>query len=139
MNNGKVRIYELSKELNLDNKELLAICDQLNIAVKSHSSTITESEAERIRSQAEKVAATHQMSKKEHHGAISHKPNTAQVPSRNRPAASQKQELLEIRKPKPPKNSPGNALEASAATNSQFASSEVNPLLPPRPFATPVS
>jgi translation initiation factor IF-2 len=139
MNNGKVRIYELSKELNLDNKELLAICDQLNIAVKSHSSTITESEAERIRSQAEKVAATHQMSKKEHHGAISHKPNTAQIPSRNRPAASQKQELLEIRKPKPPKNSPGNALEASAATNSQFASSEVNPLLPPRPFATPVS
>ncbi|MBD2434804.1 MULTISPECIES: translation initiation factor IF-2 [Fischerella] len=139
MNNGKVRIYELSKELNLDNKELLAICDQLNIAVKSHSSTITESEAERIRSQAEKVAATHQMSKKEHHGAISHKPNTAQIPSRHRPAASQKQELLEIRKPKPPKNSPGNALEASAATNSQFASSEVNPLLPPRPFATPVS
>jgi len=34
MNNGKVRIYDLSKELNLDNKELLAICDQLNISVK---------------------------------------------------------------------------------------------------------
>ncbi|MBD1923614.1 translation initiation factor IF-2 [Microcoleus sp. FACHB-831] len=50
MNNGKVRIYELSKELNLDNKDILGICDQLNIAVKSHSSTITESEAERIRS-----------------------------------------------------------------------------------------
>jgi translation initiation factor IF-2 len=139
MNNGKVRIYELSKELNLDNKELLAICDQLNIAVKSHSSTITESEAERIRSQAEKLATTHQMPKKEHHGAISHKPNTTQIPSRNRPAASQKQELLEIRKPKLPKNHPGNALEASAATNTQFASSEVNPLSPPRPFATPVS
>jgi translation initiation factor IF-2 len=48
MNNGKVRIYELSKELNLDNKELLAICDELDIAVKSHSSTISENEAERI-------------------------------------------------------------------------------------------
>jgi len=35
MNNGKVRIYDLSKELNLDNKELLAICDQLNISVKA--------------------------------------------------------------------------------------------------------
>ena len=58
MNNGKVRIYELSKELNLDNKELLAICDQLNIAVKSHSSTISESEAEQIRTAAEKLAAT---------------------------------------------------------------------------------
>ena len=57
MNNGKVRIYELSKELNLDNKELLAICDQLEIAVKSHSSTISESEAERIRTAAEKLTA----------------------------------------------------------------------------------
>lgn len=54
MNNGKVRIYDLSKELNLDNKDILSICDQLNIAVKSHSSTISESEAERIRSAAEK-------------------------------------------------------------------------------------
>ncbi|KAB8317932.1 AAA family ATPase [Tolypothrix campylonemoides VB511288] len=49
MNNGKVRIYELSKELKLDNKKLLAICDQLNIAAKSQSSTISEFEAERIR------------------------------------------------------------------------------------------
>lgn len=57
MNNGKVRIYDLSKELNLDNKELLAICDQLDIAVKSHSSTITEGEAERIRQAAEKQVA----------------------------------------------------------------------------------
>ncbi|MBF2005589.1 translation initiation factor IF-2 [Chlorogloeopsis fritschii PCC 9212] len=140
MNNGsKVRIYELSKELNLDNKELLAICDQLNIAVKSHSSTITESEAERIRSQAEKLAATHVMPKKDHHGTSSHKPSTLQINSRNRPAASQKQELLEIRKPKPPKNTPANASEASAATNTQAALSELNPP-PPRPFApSPVS
>ena len=49
MNKGKVRIYELSKELNLENKDILAICDRLNIAVKSHSSTITEGEADRIR------------------------------------------------------------------------------------------
>ncbi|HIK53337.1 MAG TPA: translation initiation factor IF-2 [Oscillatoriales cyanobacterium M59_W2019_021] len=52
MNNGKVRIYELSRELNLDNKEILTICEQLNIAVKSHSSTITEDDANRIRSAA---------------------------------------------------------------------------------------
>lgn len=58
MNSGKVRIYELSRELNLDNKDLLAICEQLNISVKSHSSTITDSEAERIRAAAEKYAAS---------------------------------------------------------------------------------
>jgi formylglycine-generating enzyme required for sulfatase activity len=54
MNNGKVRIYELSKELNLDNREMLDVCDQLNISVKSHSSTITEAEAARIRKATEK-------------------------------------------------------------------------------------
>jgi translation initiation factor IF-2 len=56
MNNGKVRIYELSRELNLDNKDILSICEGLNIAVKSHSSTITESEVERIRMAAEKYS-----------------------------------------------------------------------------------
>jgi translation initiation factor IF-2 len=56
MNNGKVRIYELSRELDLDNKHILDICEDLNIAVKSHSSTITESEAERIRAASEKFS-----------------------------------------------------------------------------------
>jgi translation initiation factor IF-2 len=55
MNNSKVRIYDLSKELNLENKDLLDICDQLNIAVKSHSSTITEEQAERIKATAAKL------------------------------------------------------------------------------------
>ena len=54
MNNGKVRIYELSKELNLDNKDIKEICEQLNIAVKSHSSTITASDAERVKTVAAK-------------------------------------------------------------------------------------
>ncbi|AFZ37190.1 translation initiation factor IF-2 [Stanieria cyanosphaera PCC 7437] len=54
MNNGKVRIYELSKELNLDNKDIKDLCEKLNIAVKSHSSTITESQAERVRTAATK-------------------------------------------------------------------------------------
>jgi translation initiation factor IF-2 len=136
MNNGKVRIYELSKELNLDNKELLAICDQLNIAVKSHSSTISESEAERIRSAAEKLPATHAASRKEQ-GNHSHKPNSPQTGSRNRPAAPHKQQILEIRKPKILRNTTSNAPEASVATNNYVASSEVNPPSPPRPFATP--
>lgn len=57
MNNGKVRIYALSKELKLDNKELLAICDQLNIVAKSQSSTISEFEAERIRKATKKRVA----------------------------------------------------------------------------------
>ncbi|MBC6430797.1 AAA family ATPase [Nostoc sp. HG1] len=57
MNNGKLRIYELAKELNLDSKKLLAICEKLKIAVKSHNSTISESEAESIRVAANKLTA----------------------------------------------------------------------------------
>jgi translation initiation factor IF-2 len=132
MNNGKVRIYELSKELNLDNKELLAICDQLNIAVKSHSSTISETEAESIRAAAEKLAATNGTPKKEL-GTISHKPNSPHSGSRNRPAPTQKQQqILEIRKPKILRNPNSNAPDASAA-------SEANPPSPPKPIATQVS
>ncbi|MEH2250876.1 translation initiation factor IF-2 [Nostoc sp.] len=139
MNNGKVRIYELSKELNLDNKELLAICEQLNISVKSHSSTISESEAENIRAAAEKLAATNVSAKKEL-GTTSHKPNSPPTNGgHNRPAAPHKQQILEIRKPKILRNTTSTAPEASLATNTQAALSEANPPSPPRPFATPVS
>ncbi len=58
MNNNKIRIYELSRELKLDNKELLAICAQLNIGVKSHNSSITDSEVERIRVATKKRSAS---------------------------------------------------------------------------------
>ncbi|MBD2676870.1 MULTISPECIES: translation initiation factor IF-2 N-terminal domain-containing protein [Nostoc] len=57
MNKVKLRIYELSKELNLDSKKLLVICEKLNIAVKSHTSSISESEAERIRLAVNKLTA----------------------------------------------------------------------------------
>lgn len=133
MNNGKVRIYELSKELNLENKELLAICDQLNIAVKSHSSTITESDAERIRSQAEKVTAM---------GLSKH--GTNNKGSGNGASAPSKPQILEIRsKPKPSKNSnsadsaskpPQNDLKQHSASASgvlnQSNNSSVSPIEP---------
>ncbi len=99
MNNGKVRIYELSRELNLDNKDILAVCERLNISVKSHSSTITESEAERIRLAAEKYVASSHSSP-----AKPAPPERAAAPSREsgpHPNDQQKkQQILEIRSPK---------------------------------------
>ncbi|MEN9215971.1 MAG: translation initiation factor IF-2 N-terminal domain-containing protein, partial [Gloeomargarita sp. HHBFW_bins_162] len=49
MSNDRVRIYDLSRDLNLDNKSVLELCDRLNVSYKTCSSTITEEEAERIR------------------------------------------------------------------------------------------
>ncbi|OUL18509.1 DNA helicase [Nostoc sp. RF31YmG] len=57
MNKTKVRIYELSTELKVDSKKLLAICAELNIVAKSPSSTISEFEAERLRKAAKPPAA----------------------------------------------------------------------------------
>jgi len=54
MAGGKIRIYDLSGELNLDNKEILDICESLNIAFKSLSSTITLADAERIKATLQK-------------------------------------------------------------------------------------
>ncbi len=57
MNKVKVRIYELAKELNLDSKKLLAICEKLKIVAKNHTSSILESDAERIRLAINKLTA----------------------------------------------------------------------------------
>jgi translation initiation factor IF-2 len=99
MNNAKVRIYELSKELNLENKDLLTICEQLDIAVKSHSSTISEIDAERIKTAAEKYTArTHAGKRQETHDRTSsHRGNTSVLKPPDRPVAEHKPQILQIK------------------------------------------
>ena len=46
---GKIRIYELSKDLSLDNKDVLDAARKLAIAAKSHSSSISSIEANQIK------------------------------------------------------------------------------------------
>jgi translation initiation factor IF-2 len=108
MNNGKVRIYELSKELNLENKDLLTICEQLDIAVKSHSSTISESEAERIKSAAEKYAAPSHASKRhdDRERSSSHKSHTSSLKPPVHSPIEHKPQILQI---KHKSNSPGSS------------------------------
>ena len=42
------KIFELSRDLNLENQTILKAAQELNINVKSHSSSISSSDAERI-------------------------------------------------------------------------------------------
>ncbi|MEM9534263.1 MAG: translation initiation factor IF-2 [Cyanobacteria bacterium P01_A01_bin.3] len=44
----KVRIYELSRKLGRDNKDILDACEALGISAKSHSSSIGAADAEKI-------------------------------------------------------------------------------------------
>lgn len=46
---ANIRVYELAKQLGLDNKVLKQILADNGIEVKSHTSSITEEEADRAR------------------------------------------------------------------------------------------
>ena len=45
----KIRIYELARELGLSNEETLELTEELKIGVKSHSSSIEDPMADRVR------------------------------------------------------------------------------------------
>ncbi|WP_306557853.1 translation initiation factor IF-2 N-terminal domain-containing protein [Nostoc sp. 'Peltigera malacea cyanobiont' DB3992] len=117
MNNAQVKIYELSKELNLENKELLAICNQLNIVVKSYSSNISEFDAGRIRLAAKKSASTNGI--QEELAVTSHQPTSPKTISPNRLAPVHKQQILEINQPKILTNRPSQTPELSVTTSFQ--------------------
>ena len=46
---GKIKLYDIAKELNLTSKEVLEIAKDLKIDVKSHLSSVEESEAQKIK------------------------------------------------------------------------------------------
>ncbi len=48
---SKKRVYELAKELGLENKELISRLEKIGIAVKSHSSTLEDGDLERIQAE----------------------------------------------------------------------------------------
>ena len=49
----KIRVYELARELGLTNKEALDLSLALGIGVKSHSSSIEDAQADRVRRKAD--------------------------------------------------------------------------------------
>ena len=51
---SNIRVYELARELGLTNKETLDLAETLGIGVKSHSSSIGEAQADRVRRKAER-------------------------------------------------------------------------------------
>ena len=51
---AKIRVHELAKELGLTNKETLDLALDLGIGVKTHSSSIEDAQADRVRRKAER-------------------------------------------------------------------------------------
>ena len=138
---NRVRVYELSRELDLDTKDVIAVCEQLNIVVKSHSSTITESEADLVRIKAP------QDYPKNADPRASEKKATAVAKSKEPDARIAKQQILAVTKPtirlttppvsgnvgattsaNPPLNSPSAIAEPSSEPPAKTA--VINPPLP---------
>ncbi len=131
MNNSKIRIYDLSRELNLENKDLLMVCEELDIAVKSHSSTISEAEAGRIRAAAEKLVARPDQAKKQ---PTADKEKVDRQPA---PKASgeQKPQILQIRHKTSPEGD-GAIAEQSPKPASPSLTAPSNP---ERPVSRPLT
>ena len=49
---GKIRVYELARELGISNKEVIGLCNDLGIGVKSHSNSVVPAQADRVRKKA---------------------------------------------------------------------------------------
>ena len=53
-----LRVHELAKELGMTNAEMMTLCDQMGVGVKTHSSTLIEAQADRLRRKAERDGLT---------------------------------------------------------------------------------
>ena len=53
-----MRVHELAKELGMTNAEMMELCDKMGVGVKTHSSTLIEAQADRIRRRAERDGLT---------------------------------------------------------------------------------
>ena len=62
---GKIKIYELAKELNLTSKEVIEKANKLGIEAKTHMSTVDETQAKKIKEQFVKKPAEKPAKKEE--------------------------------------------------------------------------
>ena len=57
---GKIKLYDIAKEFDMSSKDILAIAVKLNIDAKSHLSSVSDEDAERIRKEAKNTNKTKQ-------------------------------------------------------------------------------
>ncbi|MBR1658017.1 MAG: translation initiation factor IF-2 [Synergistaceae bacterium] len=80
--NNKIRIYDLARKLNKSNKELLAVLQELDIPVKSHSSSIDEDTARIVENIITEASEAKSQEKKQHSAEPS-KDKSSFSPERN--------------------------------------------------------
>ena len=134
---GKVRIYELSRDLGLENKDVLEAADKLSIAVKSHSSSISDDEAAAIRGLIKgngKPAAQGPATPSEPPKAIL---SLKKAPTSDSPAAPQAATPAAASAPVPPLKAPVAPPRPSAPPKPPESQAAAPVVAPARPAAAP--
>src|SRR3954447_9541275 len=85
----KIRVHELAKELGLTNKEALDLCEMLGIGVKTHSSSIEDAQADRVRRKADQLGMRREVQPEEPPKKVAGK--TAGAKTDTEPAAPDEQ------------------------------------------------
>ena len=92
---ARIRVYELARELGLTNKEALDLCESLGIGVKSHSSSIEDAQADRVRRRADREGLRREVAppepeapKRPSRKAAAEAPATEPAPAAEEPAAA---------------------------------------------------
>ena len=103
---ARIRVYELARELGLTNKETLDLCESLGIGVKSHSSSIEDAQADRVRRKADRDGLRREVQPEE------------PVPAKR----GAKKAAAAVTPPKPDDTIAAEAAEAPAARSPEHAS-----------------
>ncbi len=125
---SKVRVYELARELNLSNKEIIDLCNDLGIGVKSHSSSVVEAQADRVRRKAEREGLLKPAAEPE--------PDSAEDT-----ASTNGSQVISTKKPPPKKaaNAEQSEADASGSDDATQAGSGDAATAPEAPPVAPVS
>ena len=130
---AKVRVYELARELDVTNKEVIALCDSLGIDAKSHSSSLVEAQADRVRRKAESEGIAGSQSAKS-------QPSEEKSLDEKKPAPAKSVGSNAVSSKKPPKKKvqpPPQPKESEATPAKQVISSKKSSSPKPAPGSTP--
>src|SRR6266536_2392166 len=83
----KIRVYELARELGVENAVVLDLANELKIGVKSHSSSIDDPSADRVRRLADSKGLRREPAVEEPEPPKPPAPEEAPAPAQKAPAA----------------------------------------------------
>ncbi|MBW3536394.1 MAG: translation initiation factor IF-2 [Actinobacteria bacterium] len=137
----KIRVYELARELGMENKEALDLCLALGIGVKSHSSSVEDAQADRVRRKAEREGLIREPIPEPEAKPAAKEPEPTPAAPEPTPAESAPKPRLVRSAPTPPPPPPVQPSEAPAQPAPERPRPEPAerpaPSAPPQPSSAP--